>query len=416
MTSDEAYYWIWSQRPQLSYFDHPPFVAWLLQAGHLFESIGNAVRWPGVVFGHLSLLVFCFILLKILKTKAEQVHWWLWLALFSPLIGFGSLVITPDVPLVLFWALSLFFFLKIIGEPKSINYIFLGIFLGLGFCSKYHIVLFVLSALAFLSFEKKWSAIQWKWVPLTLVFGLIFSAPVLIWNHQNDYSSFLFQMHRGLGNSGLNWQWPTEYLLGQLVLLFPPLIWLFIRSKPVGIERSFLYFSWAPFLFFFFSSFRGAVEANWTIMIFPTFLGLATITAKSSRPLFVTNLFWGILFAGLFSQMLFPWTQNAPDKLSEYSQFSPLIKLREKYSPLYASTYQMASSIWYETKVPFFKLNKMSRRDIFDTFPEGTPQFYPIFVVKRSFSDMPNWIDSSYKVSEVEKVENDFVVMKVEKL
>ena len=27
---DEAYYWLWGQHPGLSYFDHPPFHAWLL--------------------------------------------------------------------------------------------------------------------------------------------------------------------------------------------------------------------------------------------------------------------------------------------------------------------------------------------------------------------------------------------------
>src|SRR4051794_30260911 len=27
---DEAYYWMWGQRPALSYFDHPPLHAWLL--------------------------------------------------------------------------------------------------------------------------------------------------------------------------------------------------------------------------------------------------------------------------------------------------------------------------------------------------------------------------------------------------
>ncbi|KOR27793.1 hypothetical protein TI03_06155 [Achromatium sp. WMS1] len=27
---DEAYYWYWSQYPDLSYFDHPPLLAWLM--------------------------------------------------------------------------------------------------------------------------------------------------------------------------------------------------------------------------------------------------------------------------------------------------------------------------------------------------------------------------------------------------
>ena len=27
---DEAYYWVWTQRLDFSYFDHPPMIAWLL--------------------------------------------------------------------------------------------------------------------------------------------------------------------------------------------------------------------------------------------------------------------------------------------------------------------------------------------------------------------------------------------------
>src|SRR4051812_32722020 len=30
LTGDEAYYWLWGQRPGWSYLDHPPLDAWLL--------------------------------------------------------------------------------------------------------------------------------------------------------------------------------------------------------------------------------------------------------------------------------------------------------------------------------------------------------------------------------------------------
>ena len=31
--ADEAYYWMWSRRLAIGYFDHPPMVAWLIRAG-----------------------------------------------------------------------------------------------------------------------------------------------------------------------------------------------------------------------------------------------------------------------------------------------------------------------------------------------------------------------------------------------
>lgn len=112
-----------------------------------------------------------------------------------------------------------------------------------------------------------------------------------------------------------------------------------------------------------------------------------------------------------------PWIPSAPDKLSEFSQFEPLLKVRAQYRPLYASTYQMASWVWYETKNPFFKLKGMSRLDLFDTFPEAVPSEFPIYIAMKRYTSMPDWIeqDSQFKVSEVASLENDLVIMKVDK-
>src|SRR3954469_4902550 len=33
LVPEEAYYWLYAQHPALSYFDHPPMVAWVISAG-----------------------------------------------------------------------------------------------------------------------------------------------------------------------------------------------------------------------------------------------------------------------------------------------------------------------------------------------------------------------------------------------
>ncbi|RME16471.1 MAG: hypothetical protein D6797_04435, partial [Bdellovibrio sp.] len=66
---DEAYYWVWSHHLQLSYFDHPPFIAWLLTLGHPLENILQAVRWPAVIFGHLTLILWLIYLKNILSPR-----------------------------------------------------------------------------------------------------------------------------------------------------------------------------------------------------------------------------------------------------------------------------------------------------------------------------------------------------------
>src|SRR5512139_3734300 len=45
LSPQEAYYWTWSRRLDLSYFDHPPLVAWTIRAAtELFGSSERAIR------------------------------------------------------------------------------------------------------------------------------------------------------------------------------------------------------------------------------------------------------------------------------------------------------------------------------------------------------------------------------------
>lgn len=180
MTSDETYYWVGRQKPQLSYFDHPPLVAWLFWLGHPFEMFGNAVRWPGVLLGHCTLILWFYIWKELDPRYQERFRNWLWIALLSPLIGFGSLIITPDLPVIFFWSASLLFVLRALRTKETSDYALLGLALGFGFLAKYHIVLFTLFLLLYLSFEKKWSETSFSKIVVTLVLGLVACSPVLI--------------------------------------------------------------------------------------------------------------------------------------------------------------------------------------------------------------------------------------------
>src|SRR5205085_3003638 len=45
---EEAYYWMYAQHPALSYFDHPPMVAWTIALGtHFFGNTELGVRIVG---------------------------------------------------------------------------------------------------------------------------------------------------------------------------------------------------------------------------------------------------------------------------------------------------------------------------------------------------------------------------------
>lgn len=416
MTTDEAYYWVWSIKPQLSYYDHPPFVAWLFWMGQIFSDIGNAVRWPAVLVGHLTIAVWYFIWKEFISSNLDRFSWWFYLALFTPLLGFGSVIITPDLPVLFFWSLSIYFFLKAMRDQKSFDYILLGTFLGLGFCSKYHIVIFPIIAICYVTLENKWHLISLKNISLTILIGLLFSFPVIYWNYQHDFISFKFQLKHGLAKEGYEYYWTWSYVLAQMLVLFPSIVWVSFQKKDNLNSKPLAYFAWGPLIFFFLTSFKGLVEVNWPIIAYPSFFAIAVLGAKKFRPILVAGLFWIFIFFILTSHLVRPWIPNAPERVEEFSQFDPLISVIQEYQPFYASTYQMASWLWYTTKRPVYKLEKMSRFDIFDTFPEATPTQYPFYIGMRINTSMPSWMaEQGLKISQIKSLDKDLVIVKVEK-
>lgn len=422
LTTDEAYYWVWSQRLQLSYYDHPPMVAWLFWLGHFFENVygtvftngGAAARWPAVFLGHLTLLVWFFIWKVLFPKNIEKFKWWFWLTLFSPLLGFGSLIITPDLPVVFFWSLSTLFLIRSMKSQSSLDFACLGAALGLGFLSKYHIVLFLPLALIFLTVEKKWTGFRLKNILITFFTGLLFCSPVLIWNYQHEFKSFLFQLDHGLGRDTYEFFWTWSYLTAQILIIFPSVFYLALKAKLFLNQRILLYLGWGPILFFFLSSFRGAVEVNWPIVAYPAIFAMAVSSAERIKSLRITMAFWITLFCLFASHIIHPWMPNAPDKLSEFSQYEPVLLAQRRYAPLYTSNYQMASWLWYQSKKPIFKLNGMSRKDLFDDFPESKPSQFPIYLAMPEQVPLPPWIEENkLSVTEIEKLQNNLVIVKI---
>ena len=200
LVPDETYYWFWGQRLQLSYFDHPPFIAWLMALGHnLFPNFEPTVRVPGIILGHCSVPT----LWKMLRPhfSEKKIAMWTALVCFSPLTGFSSVLLTPDTPLVFFWCLSLYFFLRATQKDRTRDWLLLGLSLGLGFDSKYTIVLFVPCCLFYLVRERSIDLLTTRRLLLIAIAGLLASLPVWIWNYQNDMASFVFQFNHGLGKT-----------------------------------------------------------------------------------------------------------------------------------------------------------------------------------------------------------------------
>ena len=405
LTPDEAYYWVWTQHPQLSYFDHPPAIAWLLTLGDWLPTW--AVRWPAILLAHCSLWFWTRLTDDWLNRNQQLLF--LCLLLLMPLIGIGSLIATPDLPLLFSWSFSLWALNRILAQNAKISDAALfGLALGLGGLSKYHIIL-LLPIAAFVWWRTPNRPALHRWLPITLAVAVLVSSPVWIWNIQNDWASFRFQLDHGLGRKVWKPSWTSEYLLAQIGLLFPIVVWLAIKSTAPLLLRV---AAWFPLIFFFFTSFRGYVEANWPIVAHPLVLALAVSQLYAyRRSLQITAAFWAALLAILLGLLAVPgwpaWTLKT--KLRDLHQYDTLRTVSLPLEPLYARSYQMASILSFSQQRKVYKLRGMNRRDFFDTLPGSSPTHDTIYLAVNRGDMLPEpW--TLWKKTNVTPVDDQFEI------
>ncbi|MDZ4081401.1 MAG: glycosyltransferase family 39 protein [Bdellovibrionales bacterium] len=418
LSNDEAYYWVWSHHLQLSYFDHPPFVAWLFKLAHPLEAISHltgALRIPAVIFGHLTLLVVIKLLEGLISTV--QLRNVLLVLLFSPFFGVGSLIVTPDIPYIFFWTLSLLFFRSHLNSPSVKSATLLGASLGLGFCSKYLVVVFVPIAIAYLLRHRRWQPAKLQYLGPAILAGLLFSLPVLFWNHQNDWASFRFQLGHGLDKEavGIPRQLAqlSEYLGGQLALLSPLVLFTFWKpAEPRSL--SFLrWFGWGSILFFAWTSLRSPVEANWPIAGHLSLLIIAAIADSAPKESgilparFLSRAMmtvWGLATAIVVFQSTRP---SEPlfgieaDRLKTYEfvrfkELEPLVgKYRSENVQFFASSYQMAAALSVALKENVGKLKGINRIDFYDFHESGIPMADKFVIALETQWPWPSWIEKA---------------------
>ena len=273
---DEGVYFLWALYPQLSYFDHPPLTAWLITIAYQIfgDTIWSVRFWPlaiGVVFPIAGRQ-----LARMMFTEETGNRTGLLLALCPVFVGNGFLM-TPDAPLAIFWALTLFSTWKAITQPVGTIHwwIISGCLAGCGLLSKYTMVLyfFGLGFLFFLMRSRR--KMFFRGTFLCGIVALIFFIPVIIWNFEHDWISFRYQLDHGFGgNSNKPWATFMVFIGAMLLIATPFLGALSFWSAGHGIvskidkKRFLAVFFWVVVVFFAISSLSSKVEANWPMMAY----------------------------------------------------------------------------------------------------------------------------------------------------
>ena len=226
--TDEAYYWTWSKHIDLSYFDHPPMVAYLIRCSTFFFGDGTlSVRLPAILLS--AGFLFLTYELSIRLYGLPQIGWLAALfCVLSPMTYVpGISCILPDAPLLFFSALTMYLFLAYMEGRREVWWLG-GIMLGCTLLSKYNGILLCVSAVTFFasgSSNDRRRLLDWRLAGAGVIAFMVF-APVILWNMQHHWASFSFQLHHGFAGTQNAW-------------------WLIVLGPlPRRQDMSVLYFGW----------------------------------------------------------------------------------------------------------------------------------------------------------------------------
>jgi len=301
---DEAYYWLWSRQLDIAYFDHSPLVAYFIWFTTLFSNAELWVRLSGTLVTlivsfltwRLSLQLFGSIVVAAGSVMLFNVY---------PLTMLGLIVITPDIPVFLFWSLSVYLFWQIMQSKKAWLWYALGVSFGLALLSKYTAILLLpcLFLYLVLTEDRRWLKTVHPY--LALLISFLCFLPVVYWNSRHEWISFVFQFGHGLGGQHYSFGRIADYVAGQL-LLVGPIAWLlgmyaafaclFRKNKAL----LFLVLTALPIIVFFgFSSLKKLAGPNWPAFAYFTFSILLTKYFLDSASKIRRSLWFGALFTSL---------------------------------------------------------------------------------------------------------------------
>ena len=283
LSPQEAYYWVYSLHPDLSYFDHPPLVAYtILFFNTLFGPTVLAVRLGALLYAFGSSWLLYLIGREIF---GERTGFWAGLLMnFLPTFSINALIMTPDSPLLFFWCLAWFWVVRALQSNRPSFYLWAGISLGLAIASKYTALIFPFSlAIYFLiSSEHRGQFLKWQ-LYLGLVFAVLIFSPVLWWNYSHHWASLAFQSTERAGEmTRFRWDELGAFLATQFGVLSPLIFLGMIGAVGKGLKRFWhkqagwdllLLCLSLPMIFLFAAvATREWVKMNWLIPAYPSLL------------------------------------------------------------------------------------------------------------------------------------------------
>ena len=309
LSADEAYYWIWSRALAPGYLDHPPMVALWIRAGTaLFGDTAFGVRLLGPLGCAVGSALLAWAGEDLLGDRRAGVRAAVLLNA-TLLFAIGSVTMTPDTPLLLFWVAAVWSLGRLVRSGAGGWWLAAGLFAGLACASKYT-GFFLPAGIAVWALAtpwgRRWLTTPWPWSGAFI--GLLVFAPVIAWNAAHGWASFEKQGGRaGAWDAGRAAQFVGELVAGQVGLATPLVFLLCMAGIVLAVRRwrdpRFLLLaslSALPVLIFLQHALGDRVQGNWPAIIYPAAaIAAAALTAPFWRRMYRPAVWLGAVLTAL---------------------------------------------------------------------------------------------------------------------
>jgi 4-amino-4-deoxy-L-arabinose transferase-like glycosyltransferase len=288
LTFDEAYYWMWSKHLAGGYYDHPPMVALVIRAGTMIAGDTElGVRLVSILLAlPMSFAVYraAEILFADVRVAASAAI----LLNATLMAAVGTLIVTPDAPLLVASSFVLFCLAKVLETGRGAWWLAVGAAVGAALLSKYTALFFGVAILVWLlavPTERRWLMTPWPY--LGGLTALAFFAPVILWNADHQWVSFVKQIGRAriedfrpafiaeLVPTQIAFATPLVFMLGAMGL--HALAWRSVGERQARVLISALF--WTIVAYFVWHSLHARVEANWFAPVYPALAVAAAVAA-----------------------------------------------------------------------------------------------------------------------------------------
>ncbi len=367
LLDDEAYYWVYSEQLAWGYFDHPPIIALLINLGYKLFANTLGVRILSILLGLMTVLL----LKRIISPKSDKIFYLLMssLTLFHAVSCFAL----PDAPLLFFTAAMLYFFKQFIDSPDLTNGSLLGVSSGLMLLSKYHgLIILLLVMLSNLKYAKTRGFLA------AVCCIVILCLPHLGWQIENTFAPLHYHFIER-SQEAYSPLFSVQYLIEQLFILGPItgilfFIACFKNKEEDAMSKTLSNLFWGGYIFFFLMSFKGSIEAHWTLFcILPgIYFGTKYLEKKTNGSRIAMTIFGfsiipitiiRLYLLGLVSLPILD-KLDATRFLSAPQQMEIISNTVGKNPVGFMNSYQLASQYQFYTKKPAFSSNNiMGRRN-----------------------------------------------------